>query len=207
MEVFNIVICGLGGQGVLFMSRALAGATMLRGYSVITAETHGMAQRGGPVVSHLRIGHAKGSLIRTDCAQLLLAMDEGEAYKNANFLTKKGHIYVNTSSREFPVPEMQTYFSRQGITYRKFPALEVARELRAIKSANLGLLGYCAAYAGEPFFDSEALEQVVDRLSPAQFREVNLGVFRAGLEKGLQEQKGQNTERRRKGIMNNKRVR
>ena len=101
MDVLNIVICGLGGQGILFMSRALGGATMLRGHSVIGAETHGMAQRGGPVVSHLRIGDAKGSLVRSDCAQLVLAMNEGEAYKNARFLKRSGRLYVNTSSGDF----------------------------------------------------------------------------------------------------------
>ncbi|RLB26959.1 MAG: indolepyruvate oxidoreductase, partial [Deltaproteobacteria bacterium] len=64
METVNIVLCGLGGQGILFMTRVLAQAALDRGLPVMGAETHGMAQRGGSVISHLRLGEVQSSLVR-----------------------------------------------------------------------------------------------------------------------------------------------
>jgi indolepyruvate ferredoxin oxidoreductase beta subunit len=56
METVNLIICGLGGQGVLFLTRVLAQAALDKDLNIMGAETHGMAQRGGSVISHLKIG-------------------------------------------------------------------------------------------------------------------------------------------------------
>ncbi len=61
MENVNIVLCGLGGQGILFMTKVIAQAALDKGYQVLGAETHGMAQRGGSVISHLRLGEVQNS--------------------------------------------------------------------------------------------------------------------------------------------------
>ena len=82
MEAINIALCGLGGQGILFMTKVLAQAAMDKGLNIIGAETHGMAQRGGSVISHLRIGDAESSLVRSGTANLLLALEENEGYRN-----------------------------------------------------------------------------------------------------------------------------
>ena len=90
---------------------------------------------------------------------------------------------------------MQGYFERHGISYRSISSVKIAHELGAAKSANLGLLGYCAAFEGEPFFDSDGLEKIVDQLSPERFKKQNLSVFCTCLEKGLEEKKAENSER------------
>jgi hypothetical protein len=64
MKTIDILLCGLGGQGILFMTKLLARTAMDKGLNVMGAETHGMAQRGGSVVSHLRLGETEGSLVR-----------------------------------------------------------------------------------------------------------------------------------------------
>jgi indolepyruvate ferredoxin oxidoreductase beta subunit len=74
----QIVISGVGGQGVLFVTRLMAEAAIRKGLPVLTSETHGMAQRGGTVISHLKVGAYTSPLIRTGQADVLLAMkDEG----------------------------------------------------------------------------------------------------------------------------------
>ena len=70
----QIVISGVGGQGVLFVTRLLAEAAIMKGISVFTSETHGMAQRGGTVLSHLKAGNFSSPLIRPGNANGLLAL-------------------------------------------------------------------------------------------------------------------------------------
>ena len=65
MDTVNIVLCGLGGQGILFVTKVMAQTALNKGFDVMGAETHGMAQRGGSVISHLRIGRNQSSLVRT----------------------------------------------------------------------------------------------------------------------------------------------
>ena len=90
MDKSNFVLCGLGGQGILFMTKVLSETALRKGYNVMGAETHGMAQRGGSVVSHLRLGDVKGSLVSNGSAHLLLSLDEVEGYRNLPFLSKGG---------------------------------------------------------------------------------------------------------------------
>ena len=80
MEQQQIVISGVGGQGVLFVTRLLAEAAILRGHAVFTTETHGMAQRGGTVLSHLKIGDFASPMIRPGQADgMLVLKDENRA--------------------------------------------------------------------------------------------------------------------------------
>ena len=108
MEITNIVLCGLGGQGILFMTRVLSQTALSKGMDIMGAETHGMAQRGGSVVSHLRIGDIKGSLVRADSAHFLLALEENEGYRNLPFLAMGARMYVNSNSGDFPREEVIT---------------------------------------------------------------------------------------------------
>ncbi|MBW1888117.1 MAG: 2-oxoacid:acceptor oxidoreductase family protein, partial [Deltaproteobacteria bacterium] len=75
MDTVNIALCGLGGQGILFMTRVLAQAALDKGFNVMGAETHGMAQRGGSVISHLRLGDIESSLVMAGSARFLLSLD------------------------------------------------------------------------------------------------------------------------------------
>ncbi|MBU2498936.1 MAG: indolepyruvate oxidoreductase subunit beta [Proteobacteria bacterium] len=186
METTNIVLCGLGGQGILFMTRVLAQAALNKGMNIMGAETHGMAQRGGSVVSHLRIGDIKGSLVRADSAHFLLALEENEGYRNLPFLAKGARMYVNTNSQGFPREEVKTFLEKRGILFRSVPASSIAFELKVPMATNLALLGYFSAFAEGPFGDEEVRE-TVENISPDRFKEKNLIVFDAGLGRGKEE--------------------
>lgn len=91
----QIVISGVGGQGVLFVTRLMAEAAIRKGLPVLTSETHGMAQRGGTVISHLKVGAYTSPLIRTGQADVLLAMKDEGAAQHGHYLHRNGWAVVN----------------------------------------------------------------------------------------------------------------
>lgn len=93
----SIVLCGVGGQGTILASKLLAAAAMSKGLPVKTAETIGMAQRGGSVFSHVRIGHGVASpLIGRGRADLIIAFEPAEAVRQLPYLREGGTVVVST---------------------------------------------------------------------------------------------------------------
>jgi indolepyruvate ferredoxin oxidoreductase beta subunit len=184
MKTINIVLCGLGGQGILFMTRVLAQAVLDKGFNVIGAETHGMAQRGGSVISHLRLGEAQRSMVRSGTAHLLLSLDEDECYRNLAFLSRESKMYVNADPNDFPRTAVKGYLDKSEITYRALPASAIARECGAPRSSNLALLGFFSAFNEGPVTCAE-LRTTIEKISPMRFKEVNHKVFEAGYKIGL----------------------
>jgi indolepyruvate ferredoxin oxidoreductase beta subunit len=188
MENTNIVLGGLGGQGILFMTKILAEAALRKGINVMGAETHGMAQRGGSVISHLRLGDVNSSLVRSRSAHLLLALEENEAYRNIPFLAKGGRMYANASHHTFPRQEIIPSLEKMEIICRAISASEVAMKLNAPMSSNLALLGFFSAFDEGPISQTE-LRETIDEISPDRFKEMNLQVFDAGLQSGQKERR------------------
>jgi len=181
-----MILCGLGGQGILFMTRVLAQTALDKGFNVLGAETHGMAQRGGSVVSHLRIGDVQSSLIKAGSAHFLLALEENEGYRNLPFLSRGAHMYVNANHQGFPRQEVKAFLEKREITYRSAPAGTIALGLGAPLCTNLALLGYFTAFNEGPTTQEE-IRKTIESISPDRFRDINLKVFEAGLQKGVQE--------------------
>ncbi len=178
MENMNIVLCGLGGQGILFMTKILAQTAIGKGIPVMGAETHGMAQRGGSVVSHLRLGEVEGSLVRAGTADILLALEGNEAYRSLPYLGRGGRMYVNVSPKGFPSPEVASYLEKHNMVCRCTEAGKVAMEHGSPMSSNLALIGFFSAFNEGPFTFAD-LRETVERISPEKFRETNLKIFDA----------------------------
>jgi indolepyruvate ferredoxin oxidoreductase beta subunit len=128
----QIVISGVGGQGVLFVTRLLAEAAMLKGFPVLTSETHGMAQRGGTVVSHLKVGDFSSPLIRPFTADGLLALNPEGLMLHGGFVRPGGWAVINGSQ---PLEETG------GLMLSLVDAFTLARGIGNLKSMNLILLG------------------------------------------------------------------
>jgi len=186
MENVNFVLSGLGGQGILFMTKLLAQSALDKGHKIMVAETHGMAQRGGSVVSHLRIGNVAGSLVRAGSAQILLALEENEAYRNISFVARGGTLYVNAPQNAPVREEVRPYLDRMEMGCHFFPASETAMGLGAPRSANLALLGFFSAFQNGPVGHDD-LRKTIDQVSPDRLREINLKVFDLGFERGSAE--------------------
>ncbi len=184
MKHVNFVLSGLGGQGILFLTKVLAQAALDKGHNVMGAETHGMAQRGGSVVSHLRFGDVESSLVRTGGAHFLLALEENEAYRNIPFLARGGRIYANASPVFSPREETRSYLDGKSILFRSVEAGEMAMGLGAPLSSNLLLLGYFSAFEDDLLTQDE-LRTTIEKISPERFRSLNIKVFDAGLKKGV----------------------
>jgi indolepyruvate ferredoxin oxidoreductase beta subunit len=131
----QIVISGVGGQGVLFVTRLLAEAAIARQMHVLTSETHGMAQRGGTVISHLKIGDFASPLIRPGNADGMLALKEENIEAHRGFVRAGGWMVVNTAS-ELAVAENDVHC---------IDADAEARKIDLPKAVNLVMLGYCLA--------------------------------------------------------------
>jgi len=186
MDTVNMVLCGLGGQGILFMTKVLAQSCLDRGFNVMGAETHGMAQRGGSVVSHLKIGEAAGSLVRTGSAHFLLSLEENEGYRNLPFLSRGSRMFVNSDSDHFPRQEVKAFLDKREILCRSVPAGTMARKLGAPMTSNLALLGFFSAFGQGPV-NQEEIRNTIESVSPERFKEINLKIFDEGLQKGMEE--------------------
>jgi indolepyruvate ferredoxin oxidoreductase beta subunit len=163
----QIVICGLGGQGILFLSRVLAVAAMLDGEDVLTAETHGMSQRGGAVEAHLKVGAFESSLVRPGSADAVLVLDPSRVGAGVGMLRTGGTCVAN--ARE----------AHSGVK-----AVDAAGEARALGDArgqNLVLLGYATALAPDVLPTQDALREALRRLSPAAALAPNQGAFERGV--------------------------
>ncbi len=130
---FQLVIGGVGGQGVLFVTRLLAEAAIDKGMPVFTSETHGMAQRGGTVISHLKVGRFTSPLIRPGQADGLIALKAESLDQHGGFLKPGGWAVINGSETESAGRRLF------------FDVDRLARETGAPRSVNLFLLGYALA--------------------------------------------------------------
>ncbi len=180
----NIILCGVGGQGTVLASRLISRAAMESGIPVLSAETIGMAQRGGSVFSHLRMGEDLFSpMIARGEADLILGFEPGEAVRMLPWLKPEGRMIV--SSR----PVMPVTAALGGNAYRaedmlaylraQVPQLEIVdaeralREVGSPKVLNLILLG-AALRSGALGLEADALRQAVRLLIPERFHELNL---------------------------------
>jgi len=128
----QIIISGVGGQGVLFVTRLLAEAAMMKGFPVLTSETHGMAQRGGTVVSHLKVGDFSSPLIRPFSADGLLALKPESLAQHGGFVRPGGWAIVNSN---------QPLQQPGELAISSIDADTLARAIGNLKSVNLIMLG------------------------------------------------------------------
>jgi len=181
MKTINYVLSGLGGQGILFMTKVFAATALEKGYNVLGAETHGMAQRGGSVVSHLRIGDARSSLIRAGAADFLISMDESEAYRYLPYLKPGGKLFANAVS--FPDERVAAYLKQNKIDAFAMEASKKAMDLGSPKSTNLAMVAFYSAFGFGPL-SADDLRSTVEKMSPAKVRETNLKIFNACYDAG-----------------------
>lgn len=145
---YQIVISGVGGQGVLFITRLLAEAAIEKGLPVFTSETHGMAQRGGTVISHLKIGEFTSPLISPGKADGLIALKAESLEQHGGYLKPGGWAAVNGPA-QLKVKAMATPLY--------LDADRLARNMDDPRSVNLIMLGFALSSAQSGSFGNESL--------------------------------------------------
>ena len=183
----DIILGGVGGQGVLVASDILSNVALLAGFDVKKSEVHGMAQRGGSVVSHVRFGEKIYSpLVTKGEADFLLAFEKLESLRYLDYLHRDGTVLVNnqeitpmtvvTIGAQYPenVPEI---VNKNGFHYLNIPGIQIAEELGNTRLLNTVMLGALSQHLD--FQDDVWLQAIKDRL-PERFFELNHQAFFKG---------------------------
>lgn len=188
MDRTNILIVGVGGQGTLLASVLLGNLGLMKGYDVKLSEVHGMAQRGGSVVTHVKISEdtVNSPLIEKGDADVIIAFEELEAYRWLPYLREGGTVYVNTQQimpmpvimgkAKYPEDIMETLEKDAG-SLKAIDALSMAEECGTVKAVNVVLLG--AASKDLPF-DEDAWIKVIEENVKPKFVELNKKAFYMG---------------------------
>ncbi len=186
METKNIMIVGVGGQGTLLTSRILGGITTKAGYDVKLSEVHGMAQRGGSVVTYVRYGDkVTEPIVEEGQADVLIAFERLEALRYAHFLKKDGVIIVNdqridpitvvTGVAEYPEGIIEKLSAKYKVI--SVDAMEEALKLGNSKVFNTVIIGIAAQHMD---FSKEEWLEVIEEKVPAKTIEINKKAFEVG---------------------------
>lgn len=186
-KAVNVVIAGVGGQGILLASEVLARAAVLAGYSVKTNEVHGMAQRGGSVIAQIRYGALVNSpLVAVGTADVLVSLEKIEALRYAHYLSQTGvavvsrdeMIPVTVSSGNIKYPQNVEDSLKKAFPHLVYlNATEEAVKLGAVKTANIIVMGAVSTYLNLPF---ESWQESIRSTIKPKHVETNLKAFDIG---------------------------
>lgn len=185
----DILLCGVGGQGTVLASKLIAAAAMANGNTVHSAETIGMAQRGGSVTSHIRIGKKAASpLIPSGSADILIAFEPSEAVRNLGYLKTDSTIIVNTVPVR-PTTESLHPTGYNGVDMIEYlqkkcncisvDANELCHPLGSSKFFNVAVLGILIA-SKRIDIDEYTMKQEITKRVPERFVDLNLKAFEIG---------------------------
>ena len=185
----DILLCGVGGQGTVLASKLIAAAAMTKGNKVHSAETIGMAQRGGSVTSHIRIGDAASSpLIPYGNADILIAFEPSEAVRNLGYLKKDGIVIVNTVPVKPTTESLQPtgYDGIEMVEYLKKKCSCIAVDANALceplgssRFFNVAVLGVLTA-SGKLDIDADTMRNEIIKRVPERFTDINIKAFELG---------------------------
>jgi indolepyruvate ferredoxin oxidoreductase beta subunit len=190
-KALNFVLVGVGGQGTILASDVLAELGLKLGYDVKKAEVHGMSQRGGSVVSHLRWGpQVFAPVIGKGEADFLVAFEKLEAARFADMLRPGGTVLindysimpatVNAGSAVYPQDEaLEAILAASGAKAVWIKGMDIAEGLGNTKTANVVLLGALSKLLG---LEAEAWDEVLAGRVPKKYLELNRKAFQAGRE-------------------------
>lgn len=183
----DIVISGVGGQGAILASDIIGKAAVLEGVPIRAAETHGMAQRGGSVVNHIRLGCELGSMIPLHGADVLLALEPAEALRYIDSLSDDGVVIVNTQP-VFPItvtsggdeyPDVSEIVDVLKSNHKvvAFNAFELAIEAGHPQAMNVVMIGAVSNYLP---MGKDLLIDCIKGMVPLKTVDINVRAFELG---------------------------
>ncbi|AFK22314.1 indolepyruvate oxidoreductase subunit beta [Pyrococcus sp. ST04] len=193
VKEYNIVITGVGGQGILTAANLLGWAALKAGYKVRVGEVHGMSQRFGSVIAYVRFGEdVYGAMVPEGKADVILSFEPVEALRYINYLKKGGLVFTNAR----PIPPVQvsmgiaTYPSLEEIKriveeefqgkFLAFDAEKLAIEAGHVITTNVVLIGALTQTPGFPL-SPEHVKEVIRLSVPPKAVEVNMKAFDLGV--------------------------
>ncbi|MGQ9545765.1 MAG: indolepyruvate ferredoxin oxidoreductase subunit beta [Dehalococcoidia bacterium] len=191
VKEFNILLAGVGGQGVILMSELLGRSAIADGLKVRGSEILGMAVRGGSVTSIIRIGEdVYGPLIPQGKCDVLIGMEPSEGLRNASYLSKSGSVILNTtliipftvSLGQSSYPSLEQVLEKLNSAAGKvitLNAAEIAKEAGSLLSANIVMLGALFGTGLVPI-KVTTIKEAVEARFPAKVAPVNIKAFDLG---------------------------
>ncbi len=189
MDTQNILICGVGGQGILLAGEVLGDAAIRSGFDVKKSEIHGMAQRGGSVVSQIRYGEKIYSpTIKEGEADFIFSFEKMETLRYISYLKPGGVIIVNnqkisptsTSIKSSKYPDdIEGYCLGHCKIFRYVDALSLAEKTGNTKTLNMVMIGVLSNYLN---FDENTWTETFNKLIPKKHLDINLTAFKMGRE-------------------------
>ncbi len=177
---FQGLVAGVGGQGVIFVTRLLSAGLRARYPNILVSEVHGMAQRGGSVVSHVKAGDFSGPLVRAGAADLLFSLDPGEAIRNLVYLKPGGDLVVSAPDAGFLSAKGRKALAEHGGRVFMVDAGRAAAQAGAPKGINVVMLA-AAAQAGMLPMSLADLAATLDAMSPPARRRANRKLLKTGV--------------------------
>jgi indolepyruvate ferredoxin oxidoreductase beta subunit len=189
MKKLDILVTGVGGQGVVLASDIIGETALAAGYDVKKTDTLGMAQRGGSVVSHVRLAEKVWSpLIKEGEVDLLLAFEKLEAARWSHYLQPSAIAIINSyeqpplsvslGQEKYPDDDdIKTAIQRRTNNIYFIDANRLAQELGNVRTLNILMLGCFSAFAP---IDVAIWKESISRRLPANIREINLAAFTMG---------------------------
>ncbi len=190
MKNRNILLCGVGGQGIITMGRLIGTALVDKGVKVRIAEVHGLAQRGGSVNVHVRFGEDVYSpLICKGKAHAVVALELIEATRYLSYLSENGILLVNDALIPPPLPkikmptrkEILEEFKRLNVKFCLVDATKIAIKAGSAASTNVAMLGGMLALNLLPL-TLQDVRRSVKKTLPSKFHKVNLKALQMGFE-------------------------
>ena len=173
----KLVVAGIGGQGVIYTARVLSQAALARHECVIVSENHGMSQRGGSVLAHVKIGGSELPLIRHATADVLIALEHNEALRNLTFARSGGSVFINSHQPLKPI--VLKRLAELKIDVYMLDADAGVREFGTGVVMNLIMLGFAAAHTDWHFTVND-LEDAVRAIGPVRAVDLNLRALARG---------------------------
>jgi len=193
MKEYNIVITGVGGQGVLTAANILGWAALHAGYKVRLGEVHGMSQRFGSVISYVRFGEdVYGSMVPEGKADVMLSFEPVEALRYINYLKEGGMVVVNTKPivpvqvsmgmASYPSLEEIRKVFEEGFKAKwiGFNAEELAEQAGHVVTTNTVLIGALTQIPEFPL-DAEHVREVIKITIPPKAVDINMKAFDLGI--------------------------
>lgn len=177
---YQIVCAGIGGRGVLLASTILIETAIRSGYHASASDEYGMSQRGGSVASLIKIGDFKSPLIGRENADILLAFEESEFFRNLVFLKRGGLTVINTRRDSLP-ERVQHLMAERNLRPYLIDADGIATEKQTVQASNMALLGLFSYLSIGPY-TFEKIRLTIAEKTKGKSVEKNLEVFDAGYE-------------------------
>jgi indolepyruvate ferredoxin oxidoreductase beta subunit len=193
-DIKNVLLVGVGGQGIILASTIISQAALFAGHDVKNNEVHGMAQRGGSVVSQIRFGKKVFSpLIQRGSARYVISLEKMETVRYLHFCNPETRVVVNNleivpvtvTSGDARYPKDISSLLQEKLKYVSFiDAIDIAKQVGNIRAANVVLIGAMSHHLP---FDDRIFERAISVSLKKEYFDMNIRAFYAGKEAVLRE--------------------